>query len=226
VVAGALLSALSGANEARRSVLVNARGGRLEPAIEVTRRSAEGVSPVLPSWRRYEGVVWAHLDPGTLEVAQRRRLLVPSALYGFSFGDEPIGEYRLKFTVALEGLSSLAAYWRPWLGEALDSLGAVEVVDLLPLEHHRAIDWSLLTRPRVRRVNFLSADRGSVVGHDAKAAKGAFARHLLTEGVAGLESFRWRGWASERVGEEYVVVAPASRDAHRPVAPRFLGSVD
>ena len=58
------------------------QGPLLERAIESTRALVEQRALWLPAWRRYTGVVWVHLDPATLTPTQRRRVLIPSALYG------------------------------------------------------------------------------------------------------------------------------------------------
>ncbi len=207
-MARALETTLETANENRRARILNARGDNLARAFEVTLEAARGEGGLLPTWRRYDGVVWSQLSPGTLEARERRRLLVPSALYGLSAGDERIGEFRLKFTVSLEGVGPLARLWRRPLAQAIDSLGRRDVLNLLPEEHHRAIEWTEVRRPRVRRVRFLSADGESVVGHDAKAVKGALARYVLDEGLDALAHFSWRGWTMARIGDVDVMVAP------------------
>ncbi len=214
LVARALAETLERADDRRVATLLNVSAARVEEAREVTAAAARGTGPLLPSWRRYEGVVWGHLRPGEVTISQRRRLLIPNALYGLNAGSDPVAEYRLKFTVSLEGLGPLARFWREHLGRALDEMGRVEIIDLLPDEHHRAIDWTALRRPLYQRVRLVSADESSVVGHDAKAAKGALARHLLDSGVSGLGTFEWRGWRSVRRGDGYVVLAPSSPGRH------------
>jgi cytoplasmic iron level regulating protein YaaA (DUF328/UPF0246 family) len=214
LVARALAETLERADDRRVAKLLNVSAARVGEAREVTAAAARGSGPLLPSWRRYEGVVWGHLRPGEATAGQRRRLLIPNALYGLNTGTDAVGEYRLKFTVSLDGIGSLARFWRDHLGRALNELGRVEIIDLLPDEHHRAIEWTALRRPRYQRVRFVSADESSVVGHDAKAAKGALARHLLDSGAEGLEAFEWRGWRSVRRGENYVVLAPSSPGRH------------
>ena len=139
-------------------------------------------APVLPAGERYNGVVFTGLDPATFTPeehrAARERLVVVSGLGGlFAYSDD-VPAYRLKMGARLADIGSVTRFWEPHLGDALAascSPGTV-VVDLLPLEHASA-----LVRPAgVRWVRVELYDRaGRRVGHDAKAAKGRLARHLL-----------------------------------------------
>jgi hypothetical protein len=51
------------------------------------------------------------------------------------------------------------------------------LIDLLPNEHRAAINWDLV--PTALRVDLVAHSGGIVGGHNAKAAKGLLARHLL-----------------------------------------------
>jgi cytoplasmic iron level regulating protein YaaA (DUF328/UPF0246 family) len=123
--------------------------------------------------------------------------VVPNALSGICRGDEPLPEFRLKFTVSLAGEGRLDRWWRPALTEAISRTRGT-IVDLLPQEHAAALD---LPERRVLRVRF----GGS--GHDAKAVKGIVARAVLLDGVAALDGFRWRGWTAA-ADEGGVFVSP------------------
>ncbi len=186
------------------------RGDLLERAVEATARLVAGTARVLPAWRRYTGVVWAGLDPATLTPGDRRRILVPSGLYGITTAADPVADYRLRLLIALGPLGRLSTFWRPTVTSALvaRSRGRV-IVDLLPAEHAAAIDFATLAGScRVVRVRFVSADGGSAVGHEAKTAKGRLARMLLDEGLAGVPDFRFEGWRAEAVGDLVTVAAP------------------
>ena len=76
-------------------------GVLLERAIESSRAVAQGRARLLPAWRRYNGVVWSHLDPVTSSPAHRRRILVPSGLYGVTTAQDHIGDYRMKMNAVL-----------------------------------------------------------------------------------------------------------------------------
>ena len=141
----------------------------------------------LPAWRRYTGVVWDHLDPATLTPAAHRQIVVVSGLLGFVRGDDPVPDYRLKMGANLRPLGKLSTWWRDALTVELERIARRRfVVDLLPQEHRAAlvlggVDGVALT---------LVDPTGKPGGHFAKAAKGALARAILTDGIGVLESWR------------------------------------
>ncbi len=210
-VATAVRRLLDEGDNATWARVFKARGDLLERAVSAWRTTLAGEAPVLPAWRRYTGVVWGGLDPGSLSLAQRRRLLVPSAFYGITTAEDPVVDYRLTFLVSLTGPGPLARYWQPMLTEALAArVGRRPVVDLLPAEHAGAIDWVRLGgRARICRVRFLAVDGQRAAGHAAKAAKGALARLVVDEGADAIASFGWEGWRAFADGDSWVVVAPS-----------------
>ncbi len=180
-----------------------ARGDVLDRAWRAARDLVDGTAPVRPAYERYCGVVWTHLEPSSLTLAQRQRLLVPSGLYGVTSAQDPIGDYRLKMGVYLASLGRLDVFWRDPVSAAVaeTTRGAI-VVNLLPREHERAIDASVLgAASRVIDVVFATPDGARAAGHAAKAVKGVLARRLLENGLAALEGFAWRGWEAERRGD-------------------------
>lgn len=205
-----LAQVLQGTSSERVSRTLNARGALLERSLASTRELVEGIAPVLPAWRRYSGVVWLHLDPATLSPAQRRRVLVPSGLYGVTRGDDPIADYRLKMNVSLPGVGNVARFWRSNLGAPLRRrLEGARVVNLLANEHQAAIDLdSLKTSCDVITITFVAQRGGRLVGHDAKAVKGIVARELLRGGLASMDSFEWQGWRSRSLEGGLCIEAP------------------
>lgn len=188
----------------------NARGAVLQRAVESAHEIVHGVAPVVPAWRRYQGVVWTYLDPRSLPISARRHLLIPSGLYGVVSGEDPVAECRLGMNVRLGELASLSQFWQRPVTSALraTSLGAT-IVNLLPREHAASIHWSQLEQGRrVVHVEFLQSGSTRAVGHDAKAVKGVLARHLLTQGLESLEAMEWRGWRVRRDDHSFVVTAP------------------
>jgi cytoplasmic iron level regulating protein YaaA (DUF328/UPF0246 family) len=190
--------------------VLNVRAALLTRAVAASAELVNGTSVTLPAWQRYSGVVWTHLDAATLSLSQRRRILVPSGLYGVTTAQDPISDYRLKMDVSLPPLGNLAAFWRPVLTEVLAThLRGSTVVDLLPREHDAAFDLESLSEAcRVARVRFVAADGSAAAGHGAKAVKGIFARRVFEEGLGVLESFDWEGWRGVRCGDVTRVVAP------------------
>ena len=151
----------------------------------------------LPAARRYTGVVWDHLDLASLPAPQRRRagtsIFVLSGLLGVVAVGDPTPEYRLKMGARLAPFGLLSTWWRTALSAALnDALARRVVIDLLPNEHRAA--WTPAPDRYRDGVRVVFVERyGKVAGHDAKAAKGELARHLLgSEGdpIAALHVWR------------------------------------
>ncbi len=209
-VVAELARVVAGAAPDRQAALLGVRGELLDRALASVSDLADGCAPVLPAWRRYTGVVWSALDPASLDVADRRRILVPSGLYGVTTALDPVADYRLKLSVALGGLGRLSAFWRPAVTAALVRRARGRtVIDLLPAEHAAAIDVEALGRavPLVT-VRFVSASGDRAVGHEAKAAKGRLARAVLEGGVEAAARFRWEGWRARRDAAGIVCTAP------------------
>lgn len=145
-------------------------------------------APTLAAWRRYTGVVWDHLDLAGLPSATRRRALgrvgIVSGLHGLVTAADPLPDYRLKMGARLGDLGMLSRWWAPAVTAAIATWARRStVVDLLPQEHRAAWQPDPSRSGRILRVTFHDVRRGPgspAVGHDAKAAKGLLARHLLT----------------------------------------------
>jgi cytoplasmic iron level regulating protein YaaA (DUF328/UPF0246 family) len=136
----------------------------------------------LPTWQRYTGVVWDHLDlaglPAATRTATTKRIIVPSGFAGLVRADDPLPDYRLKMGARLAPFGLLSTWWRDDLTDALLAhTKKSPIVDLLPQEHRAAIDWSRIST--LVRIDLVSKSGGIVGGHNAKAAKGLLAQHLL-----------------------------------------------
>lgn len=168
-------------------------------------------APTLPAGERYTGVVWDHLDLDTMSAAARTRasrsIVVVSALLGVAGVDDPTPDYRLKMSANLAPLGKLSTWWRDDLSAALnDHLSGRFVVDLLPNEHRAAWTPAPDRYAGFSRVTFVERtgrSKGAAVGHDAKAAKGLLARHLLTSRSAPATALS--SWAHDRFA---LVVGP------------------
>ena len=201
---------LTSATLAEQSKLLGVRGPLLERAVLAMEAVVRGRPPVLPAWQRYEGVVWGHLDPATLPADARERILIPSGLYGVTTGEDLIADYRLKMSVRLGALGTLASYWRAPISAVLRRRAAGKVVvDLLPQEHRGAVDGTLIGRSAtVVPVMFVTSGGRNAAGHAAKAVKGIVARRVLTAGLGALERFQWEGWTSRQGESGVVIVSP------------------
>lgn len=167
--------------------LLGVKGAHLDHA-RATNSSLIG-SPSLPAWQRYTGVVWDHLDLASFPSATRnatiKRLFVPSGLAGLVRADDPLPDYRLKMGARLAPFGAMSTWWRDDLTDSFVShIGKTLVIDLLPNEHKTAFNWPQI--PNVLRVDLVSKKGAVVGGHNAKAAKGLLARHLLQSGSTPL----------------------------------------
>lgn len=183
-VIGALKTQKGGSDK-----LLGVSGAHLARAQRANRALLGGRS--LPAWQRYTGVVWDHLDLASIPAARRKtmltRIVVPSALSGLVRADDEIPDYRLKMGARLSPLGVMSKWWREDLTEALvGCVGSKAVVDLLPNEHRAAIDWTRVKNPL--RIELVAKKGGAVGGHNAKAAKGLLARHLLCSGGTDIAS--------------------------------------
>jgi hypothetical protein len=192
-----------------------ARGDLLERARSANMLAAGGGASLLPAWRRYVGIVWKHLEPATLTTPQRKRILVPSALYGVNLATDDIGDYRLAMNASLTNVGRLGSYWRDDVTSSLMNICAGStVVNLLTAEYVAAVDLArLATTCSVVNVTFVSAVSHKAVGHDAKAVKGLLARRLLQCGFRDLAGWSWNDWSVREVGRDIeVVCSGAGRD--------------
>jgi cytoplasmic iron level regulating protein YaaA (DUF328/UPF0246 family) len=206
-VRAALADVVSTCSSDRLSKLFRVRGELLDRAMHATQVFLDGSAPLMPAWMRYTGVVWDALEPATLPRSTRVRILVPSALYGVTTAEDQIADYRLTMHVALPGLGNLARHWRAPLTASLKAVvGRSKVVSLLPNEHAAAIGLGELRN--VTSVLFASADGSRAVGHEAKAAKGRFARHLIEHGIGSGDDFHDEGWTVRKGEHGFTLVAP------------------
>jgi len=144
-------------------------------------------APTLPAWQRYTGVVWDHLNLDALpsRATAIKRIFVPSGMAGLVRADDPLPSYRLKMGARLAPFGNLATWWRDDITDALVShIKKTLVIDLLPNEHKAAFKWDSI--PNVVHVDLVSKKGAVVGGHNAKAAKGLLARHLLQSGTTSL----------------------------------------
>ena len=160
--------------------LLGVKGDVLEQARAANRALAG--SPTLPAWQRYTGVVWDHLDLASMTAGARKTalaaLFVPSAVMGLVRADDPVPEYKLKMGASIAPVGKVSRFWKDALTSEVRKLSAKHViVDLLPQEHAAAFDFTDI--PNVIHVDLVSKKGGVVGGHNAKAAKGLLARHVL-----------------------------------------------
>ena len=138
-------------------------------------------APGLPAIERYTGVVYTHIEPGTLprKAAAGKRLLIVSGLFGLIAGCTPIPEYKLPMN------PWLAKYWRETNTARLATLAQDKpVLDLLSQTYRKAVDY-----PALVTVDFRVQGGKKPAGHFGKAIKGRFVRWLLENNVRNVKDF-------------------------------------
>ncbi len=146
-------------------------------------------APTLPAFERYTGVVWEHMNLESMTSAQRAKalehIIVISGLLGAASAADPVPDYRLKMGAILAPMGTLSRWWREPLSAALNKqFSGCVVVDLLPQEHRLAYAPDLEMLGDYLRVA-INEKSGKAGGHDAKAAKGRLARHILDSCASG-----------------------------------------
>ena len=140
-------------------------------------------APTLPAAERYTGVVWDHLDlasfPGKQRTTALERIIVVSGLMGAVLASDPMPDYRLKMGARLAPFGTMSKWWVDSVSDAINTHCAGHIViDLLPNEHRAAFRADAGALHLSARVDLVTPT-GKAGGHDAKAAKGLLARHLL-----------------------------------------------
>lgn len=146
-------------------------------------------SPTLPAFERYTGVVWDHISLRSMTSAQRAKalehIIVISGLLGAASGADPVPDYRLRMGARLAPMGTLSIWWREHLSIVLNKhFSGCVVVDLLPQVHRLAYAPDLEMLGDYLRVA-INEKNGRPGGHDAKAAKGRLARHILDSCASG-----------------------------------------
>lgn len=150
---------------------------------EVERDLGLRTAPAAPAAEVYTGVLYQHLDLGSLTPRARaraaERVLIASALWGVVRLDDRIPAYRLSMGAKLPKLrSTLAATWRPALAGALPDEGLV--VDLRSGGYAAAWQPKRAMLVAVRAFSETTGPGGRTtrkpISHMAKATRGDVAR--------------------------------------------------
>lgn len=150
----------------------------------------------------FTGVVFKAFDYATLDGAARAftagHVAIVSSLYGWLRPDDIVKAYRLDFTAhAAPGGRTMAAYWRREvtgrLLDAIDRGGHKAVINLLPGDAARCIDWQAVSRvARVYKVDFREiTDGGASRTPQAvrlKTLRGRLLRHIAVTGTDSPEA--------------------------------------
>lgn len=147
----------------------------------------------------FTGVVFKNLDYASLPSQDRdlvdSKVRIISSLYGWLRPDDIIKPYRLEYTspVAPDD-ATLSAYWREMvtmqLIETLQKGGETEILDLLPADAAKCIDWKSVKRfAKVWKVDFKEQNGESVRSPHAgrlKAFRGQLLRNIILNGLSNI----------------------------------------
>jgi cytoplasmic iron level regulating protein YaaA (DUF328/UPF0246 family) len=156
---------------------------------EVERNTRLPALPASPAHTVYTGVLYDALGWDSLSPAGRRRgagrVLVASALFGWSRPNDRIPPYRLAMDGDLPGLGPLTRLWRApaqaALAEAAGRRGLIVDCRSAPYAAAAPVPAELAARAVAVRVLRESAGVRSVVSHLAKHTRGEVARQLLEQ---------------------------------------------
>lgn len=121
----------------------------------------------------YTGVVFKALDYASLTQEEKtgadKNIEIVSSLYGLLRGSDIVKPYRLDYTtrIAPDG-GSMAGYWKPLitpiLMETMAADGEDEILDLLPADAAKCLDWRWIKRSaKVVKVDFRSIEDGGTL---------------------------------------------------------------
>lgn len=174
-----------------------------------TRQAAEWVYDFpdkrmgLPAIDAFTGVVFKALDAGSLTPEAKERashgLRLISSLYGWLHPDDIIKPYRLDFGAKLApGNKALNAYWKKDVTLALirylQENDMAEIVNMLPADASRCIDWKLVKHyARVVIPQFKTTDGNSLRTPHAgklKQLRGEMIRDILEQDIDRADALR------------------------------------
>lgn len=150
----------------------------------------------------YTGVVFKSFDYKTLESAEKdaveKHVRLLSSLYGWLRPGDTVKPYRLDFTSRVApGDTTAAAYWRDSVTDALVadicSAGHTEVLNMLPADAARMVDWARVERyARVWRADFVEVVSGHVTrtpsSNRLKVLRGELLRHIIVHNIDSAEA--------------------------------------
>lgn len=151
----------------------------------------------------FTGVVFKALDVQTLSESACERMNINtriiSSLYGYLRPDDIIKPYRLDFTAkgAPDG-RTMVQYWKRdvtlAIGRYLKEHNCTEILNLLPADAMKCIDWKLLKGlARVWKADFVEADGEDVRTPHAgklKQLRGTLLREILERGITSVSDLK------------------------------------
>ncbi|MBD5376178.1 MAG: YaaA family protein [Bacteroides sp.] len=144
----------------------------------------------------FTGVVFRNLDYKSLSETEKEsagtRVRIISSLYGWLRPDDMIKPYRFDFTTPLSpDCSSLSSFWRKDvtinLVKYLRTNGTTSILNLLPSDAAKCIDWKLVKRfAKVWKADFKEHNGEALRTPHAgklKAMRGLLLREIIARGI-------------------------------------------
>lgn len=144
----------------------------------------------------FTGVVFRNFDFGSLTVLEKTRVerdvRIISSLYGWLKPSDIIKPYRFDYSTPLAPSDqTFAAYWKKdvtiQLVKELQSSGDNNILNLLPTDAAKCVDWKLVKRfARVWKADFKEQNGDSVMTPHAgklKALRGLLLREIITKDI-------------------------------------------
>lgn len=146
----------------------------------------------------FTGVVFKAFDYASLSTEEKKlaseNVRIISSLYGWLRPNDIIKPYRFDFTTPIApGDIALAAYWRKdvtiQLVKYLQTSGETSILNLLPSDASKCIDWKLVKRfAKVWKVDFKEPKDGTEwrTPHAGKlkALRGDLLRNIIVQGIS------------------------------------------
>lgn len=168
-------------------------------AVKVSRMAYEFPNKLagLKAIEAYTGVVFKAFDYPSLSKIEKERtdsnVRIISSLYGWLRPNDIIKPYRFDFTTQIaDDDKSLSTFWRKdvtvQLVKKLQDSGESEILNLLPSDAAKCIDWKLVKRfAKVWKVDFKEPKDGigwrTPHAGKLKALRGELLRNIITEDI-------------------------------------------
>lgn len=192
--AGELMAGLDGLTVAELATEIGVSGSLAKSMFEMV-RDFPNKNMGRPALSAFTGVVFKALDTATLTwdalVRADRNLRIISSLYGILRPSDIIKRYRLEFKSKIApNHKSLAEYWKKdvtiAIGRYLQENGITEILDLMPSDAAKCIDFKLIKRfAKVVKVEFLEQSGDELRTPNAgklKKLRGELLRTILIAG--------------------------------------------
>ncbi|MDE5869536.1 MAG: YaaA family protein [Muribaculaceae bacterium] len=153
--------------------------------------------------RAYTGVVFKALDYNSLDENGKgnciKKVKIISSLYGWLNADDIIKSYRTEFKSEIAPLSApLWKYYRQHntiaLGKCLTANGYTEILNLLPGDAAKSIDWKTIKRfAKVYKADFVEvSEKGEKTPNAGKLKKlrGELLRDILSAGIERISDLK------------------------------------